>query len=297
MEDEPEGGPTSDGDCEDWAPVSFKDLLGDGCEIKRVDKDKKVLGSVRPEDMQREVETSAATQKRLGGLAEAIKDMNRQEKLDWALQVKELGNAKYVERQFDEAAKLYNDCLVALDLEGTEQECERTRQELQLPVCTNLAACMIESGQYRRCEEICDLALAVDPRCAKALFRRGLARYRLGSHARARADLEAASEAAQAQRSPGGEESAASRSTADIVRRAALYVAEIRRLEAREKASCRRMFETEGDGIYADRPGVVPEEDDTVVDDSDEAIEAALRRHDPVGWQCCCRRRPRSKVE
>merc|ERR550514_1448176 len=103
-----------------------------------------------------------ATQQRLGGLAEYVKDMSREEKLEWALKVKDLGNEKYAANCFDEATTLYNDCLVALDLEGTEAECERTRRELQLPVCTNLAACMIESGSYERCIEICELALQVD---------------------------------------------------------------------------------------------------------------------------------------
>ncbi|CAE7322261.1 unnamed protein product [Symbiodinium pilosum] len=45
-----------------------------------------------------------------------------------------------------QAARLYNDCLVALDFDGKEHETAEVVAKLQLPVCTNLAACLIESG-------------------------------------------------------------------------------------------------------------------------------------------------------
>ncbi len=67
----------------------------------------------------------------------------------------------------------------------------RMRHEVQLPVTANLAACLLEIGQYARVIEMCDITLAIDPRHAKALMRRGIARYRQGSDTRvAREDFE-----------------------------------------------------------------------------------------------------------
>jgi len=87
--------------------------------IKRVDKDKNVLSTAQPEDMQEEMMTKAAAQKRLGACADHVQNMNRQEKLAWALDLKDRANELYFANSFEEASKLYNDCLVALDFDGT----------------------------------------------------------------------------------------------------------------------------------------------------------------------------------
>ena len=62
--------------------------------------------------------------------------MSDDDKLAWALDVKDKANELYATLKFDEAAKLYNDCLVAMDLEGTESQTAEVAQKLQLPVCT-----------------------------------------------------------------------------------------------------------------------------------------------------------------
>merc|ERR1712062_714598 len=98
----------------------------------------------------------------------------------------------YYANNFEDAAKLYNDCLCAMDLTGSAAENAEVAAKLQLPVCTNLAACMIELSRYHRCMEICNMALAVDPNCIKALYRRALALYRLNDYANARPDFEKA---------------------------------------------------------------------------------------------------------
>lgn len=295
-EDDDEQGPHED--------VNFAELLGPECVIKRVDKDQKVIGHAKPEDMQRELMTRASAQKRIGACAEHVKDMSRREKLEWALELKDRANEFYSVSKFEEAAKLYNDCLVAIDLEGCEEDVQEVKRKLQLPVCTNLAACMIEMGQYLPCVEVCDIALSVEPTSCKALYRRGLARYRLGDHCTARPDFEAALEAVRAQRAEATASSgdaaqadAEEKSLADLERRVVIYLSHIRRFSAQERTACKRMFEATageggGEGLYADRPGAraeVPEEAGPI-DDSDEAIEAALRRA-RGSWSCCpCRR-------
>mmetsp|Transcript_44556 Transcript_44556/g.139724 ORF Transcript_44556/g.139724 Transcript_44556/m.139724 type:complete len:305 (+) Transcript_44556:112-1026(+) len=270
------------------AAPSFRDLLGPDCIIKRVDKDQNVLSAAKPEEMERELMTRAAAQKRIGACAEHVKDMSRAEKLRWALHLKDQANEFYSSSNFDEASKLYNDCLVALDLEGSEEENAEVATKLQLPVCTNLAACMIETGHYPRCIELCDIALGVDPRCAKALYRRGLAHYRLGEHRRAVPDLEAALACVREQRAASG---AGSRADAggldDLERRVVVYLGHIRRYSAAERARCQKMFDK---ALYRDRPGA-GDARPTAVDDSDEAIEAALARRRGSCCPCRCSRR------
>lgn len=284
---------------------SFAELLGPECVIKRVDKDKNVLSNAKPEEMERELRTRASAQKRLGACAEHVRHMSRVEKLRWAIDLKDKANEFYAANNFEEAARLYSDCLVALDLDGSEEEVREVAVKLQLPVCTNLAACMIESGKYARCVEICDIALGVDSECAKALYRRGLARYRTGDHAGARPDFESALRSVRASREGQGEGAgraagvgdaeAEARSLADLERRVTVYLGHIRRHLAQEKQACQRMFDS--GPLYQDRPDPVePPVDPADVDDSDEAIDAALARARGDWFRCtwrgCGRRRP-----
>eukprot|EP00927_Polykrikos_kofoidii_P021818 TRINITY_DN20548_c0_g1_i1.p1 TRINITY_DN20548_c0_g1~~TRINITY_DN20548_c0_g1_i1.p1 ORF type:complete len:376 (+),score=78.87 TRINITY_DN20548_c0_g1_i1:142-1128(+) len=310
-----EGEDEASGDAEQ---TSFRDLLGPDCVIKRMDKDRNIMCEAKPEEMQHEMMTKAAAQKRLGACAEHVKNMSRKEKLDWALDLKDRANEFYAANNFDEASKLYNDCLVALDLSGTEEENADVAQKLQLPVCTNLAACMIENGRYWRCIEICDIALSVDSKNVKALYRRGLANYRMGNHAKAQPDFEAAlryvsAKLAEVSVEPkktnvesrtkaadGGstkndvkltEAEEELRSLNDVKRRVTVYLLHIREFSAKEKQSCQRMFERD---LYSDRPGVSDKDAEPQIDDSDEAIEMAIRDARDVGI-CCCRRRPKPK--
>jgi len=281
--------------------TNFADLLGPDCVIRRVDKDRRFLCEAKPEEMQRELMTRAATQKRLGACAEHVKAMGRDEKIRWAVGLKEQANQFYQNNQFEEAARLYNDCLVALDFEGSDEQNKEVAEKLQLPVCTNLAACTIEMGRYDRCIDICNIAISVDPHCAKAYYRRGLAYYRLGNHMSARPDFEAALREAQTQRDglAYGEEP---RALADVVRRATVYINNIRSFSAKERERCEKMFDQQTKSLYEDRPGAKPEsesrvEEDFVIDDSDEAIEEALAQARGDCCRCCRRRRVRAEPE
>lgn len=273
---------------------SFAELLGPDCVIKRVDKDRNVISSANPDEMQKELMTRASAQKRLGACADHVQNMNRQEKLDWALEMKDQANALYTSSKFDDAAKLYNDCLVALDLEGSEEEKAEVATRLQLPVCTNLAACMIEMGRYGRCIEICNLALSVDSQCPKALYRRGLAHYRLGDHSSARPDFEAALRAVRSQRDAGKSGEDDQRVSNDLERRLLVYLGHVHRFHAAEKSACQKMF---AQPLYADRPDPSdsgPNVND--IDDSDEAIDEALARI-RGDWRCCRRAKPKTNTK
>jgi hypothetical protein len=43
--------------------------------------------------------------------------------------------------------QLYTDCLCALDFSGSEAQSKILKNSIQIPVTTNLAACMLEQGQ------------------------------------------------------------------------------------------------------------------------------------------------------
>lgn len=278
---------------------SFRDLLGPNCVIKRVDKDRNVISEAQPEEMQHEMMTKAAAQKRLGACAEYVKEMGRAEKMAWALETKDRGNELYSASRFDEASKLYNDCLVALDFNGTEEERMEVVDKLQLPVCTNLAACMIEMGQYARCIDICNIALSADAKNSKAAYRRGLANYRLGNHGVARPDFESAlrwledrSEEKARQRPPVLD-GAGKKEDDDLRRRVIIYLNNIRQFGQKERESCQRMFQAESPGLYADRPE--PTTAEAAFDDSDAALDAALQRIRDNRACCPCRRRAKEK--
>jgi len=276
---------------------NFSELLGPDCVIKRVDKDKKVIGGANAADMQHELMTRASAQKRLGACAEHVKDMSWQRKLGWALDLKDRANEFYTASSFEEAARLYNDCLVALDLEGTEEQVEEVKTKLQLPVCTNLGACMLEMGQNARCVEICDIAISVDPGCPKALYRRGLAQYRLGNHVAARPDFEAALTFIQAGRKDSGKHTQERKDLDNLEKRVLVYLHHIRSFSQQERSSCKRMFEEQKEkSLYEDRPGAKAAQDDEPIDDSDEALDAAIARV-KGGWCCSpCRRGAREKT-
>lgn len=280
---------------------SFAELLGPNCVIKRVDKNQKVIGNAKPEEMQHVLMSRAATQKRLGACAEHVKHLSRKEKMHWALDLKDQANRLYADSNFEEAAQLYNDCLVALDLEGTEEENAEVATKLQLPICTNLAACLIEMGKHVECIDMCNIALSVDATAPKALYRRGLARYRLGDYAAARPDLEAAQQAIlewnQGEHEHPRDEVA---SMNDLERRVRHYLADLRRFTLREKEKCQKIFNRKGNdakGLYDDRPDFKEEVPKPQIDDSDAAIEAKLRELRGGASCCCCRRNPRRVAE
>lgn len=259
---------------------SFAELLGN-CDIKRVDKDRNVIGNARPEDFEREVHTH----KRIGTVAEMVKDMSRTEKMTWALDLKDRANEQYRSRNFKEAAKFYADALVAMDFGTTEEERRETQQQLQLPVCTNLAACFLEQGEYGRCIDICDRALEVDPDSVKSLYRRGVARFRRVEPDEAWVDFTKAKKLLDVQEKPDE----------DLRRRIGVYMSQIQAIRRRQKEIHGRMFKAEA-GIDDNKADVKEGEEveEPEVDDTDEAIDRALQSSvAQLSWGpcCCCRRR------
>lgn len=246
-------------------------------ELKRVDKDRNVIGDSSAQEFGVEVERC----QRMKIMAGEVQGKSRADKMDWALQLKDHANSLYHDQKFKDAAKVYTDCLVALDFGETEEEARETQLKLQLPVTTNLAACMIEQGSYSRCIELCNIALGIDPCCIRALYRRGVAHYRRQEHDESRRDFEAAL-AAMVQAPSENEQTA----NDDMMRRMTVYLSYIRRKREEHKLMFARAFTA---SHYVDKPDwTEPPELPPLPSDSDDDLEPPAR-----GFFSCCKRRSR----
>ena len=88
-----------------------------------------------------------------------------------ALRERELGNACYMNARYEMAEAHYARCLDALQAPDViaiapANACARAAH-------ANLAACALKRGRYEAAARHADLALAIDPRDVKALFRKG----------------------------------------------------------------------------------------------------------------------------
>eukprot|EP00397_Hematodinium_sp_SG-2012_P063889 GEMP01089154.1.p1 GENE.GEMP01089154.1~~GEMP01089154.1.p1 ORF type:complete len:293 (+),score=54.37 GEMP01089154.1:42-881(+) len=268
--------------------ANISDILTNaGCEIKRCDKDRNVVGDAKPEEFGQQVEQA----QRLSGVAKALEDYTPEQKIEWAKRVKDTANELYYKREIKEATGFYVDCLVALDLLD-EKTKARMREEIQLPVTTNLAACMLEQGRNLRCAELCNIALEIDPNHEVARSRKAVAHFRLGDYDDAYDDFSKALELLDDPRS-------------DKSKRMQSYMNQISRTRKAEKKRLRRTFDKlKVSELYAEKddwkpaPPTVQEQ----MDDSDAAIAKLLEKYRPISWsawahswatcpKACCKRK------
>ena len=90
-----------------------------------------------------------------------------------ALRLQEKGNTMFKQGLYRRALHAYQlakrdfDCLYS----GSPEEVARANV-IRLPCILNIAACHQKLKEWRRADEACALALNIDERCVKALFRR-----------------------------------------------------------------------------------------------------------------------------
>ena len=107
--------------------------------------------------------------------ARVLTTLSPAQKLAWATAKKDEGNVRYKAEDHDGAIELYLQALAGLDF-GTEPETRhRAVHGLQLPILCNLAACMLAKQEWCRAMQLCDEALAIEPRSIKAALRRARA--------------------------------------------------------------------------------------------------------------------------
>jgi tetratricopeptide (TPR) repeat protein len=103
---------------------------------------------------------------------------------------REEGNRKFRDREFTSAAVSYRRAILYLDYSFGETDADEAKLESERLKChMNLAAVSIEREDYKDAINHCRLALQIDPKNCKALYRRGLASLRLGDLDEAQKDL------------------------------------------------------------------------------------------------------------
>lgn len=81
-------------------------------------------------------------QSRFAVTANNLQNLNSEEKLKWALEVKKEANLLFAQKRFSEAADKYFEAVAASELES--ESVSGNIDELVVPVLCNLAACSIE---------------------------------------------------------------------------------------------------------------------------------------------------------
>lgn len=121
------------------------------------------------------------TQSRVATTSQALKDLSPELKLQWALEMKEFANLLYKNNRFGEALEKYVDSLSASDF-GSSESRNGNVDDLVVPVLCNMAACCLRLNEWGKCVRFCDQALALRPKCAKALMRKGIAFVNIGEY-------------------------------------------------------------------------------------------------------------------
>jgi FK506-binding protein 4/5 len=119
-------------------------------------------------------------------------DMNAQEKLDAALKRKDQGNDLFKDNKIKRAMNKYKKAVSLLDAEyGMNDDDKIKAKQVKLPLYLNLAACKLQTKEWKEVCENCKKALEIDSHSVKALLRRGKAYNELDEWELARKDLEA----------------------------------------------------------------------------------------------------------
>eukprot|EP00937_MAST-01D_sp_MAST-1D-sp2_P002409 g2409.t1 len=130
------------------------------------------------------------SQSRVKNAARALAGLTPPQKLRWARAKKDEANGHFKAGDVPRACELYLQALAGLDFGDTAQSRAEAVQGLQLPVLSNLAACMLAQQQWLRAGQLCDEALKIEPGHIKSLLRRGRARTELERFDQARGDFE-----------------------------------------------------------------------------------------------------------
>ena len=150
-----------------------------------------------------------ASPKQLGGLStksrvmyatQNLKSLTPEERLTWALEMKDYANELYANNEIQQAMEKYVEALSASDFGkkkhgvGATDEIEGGNVDsLMMPCLCNLAACCIQTRDFSKALKFADSALELRPNCGKALMRRGMSLTYVGEYEKGIASLQAAS--------------------------------------------------------------------------------------------------------
>jgi tetratricopeptide (TPR) repeat protein len=156
--------------------VELKKKLPDGTLISSTEGDRKAA------DMSAKLSQSA----------KLILSLPQDQKTEWAVDRRKVGNELFGAGKFGEAMEIYMTALVALApaLTSTSSEIEDSEARVQLPILLNLSACALNLGLITKAINFCDSALEIKSgigrRSPKVWRRKGKALMRKGEYGKAR---------------------------------------------------------------------------------------------------------------
>lgn len=136
------------------------------------------------------------------GIAHQVKNMPKKERqvlpatqmlpiIQSGVQLRINGNHKYKEGSYTRALEMYMQGCVGFEIyKATNAQDQGMLDEVHVQVRRNAQAAALKTRDFTICIESCDKVLEIEPGDTKSLFRRALARWRLGDCEEASEDLE-----------------------------------------------------------------------------------------------------------
>lgn len=125
----------------------------------------------------------------IGDRKHGVKQLSEEELMEVALKQKDLGNAQFKDKKFEEASVHYREALSHLTSFIEEKE---EINKLKITCYQNLSVALNAMGKYNDAVVMCSEALQVDDKAAKALYLRGIAHMKLKNFDEATEDMKAA---------------------------------------------------------------------------------------------------------
>lgn len=122
---------------------------------------------------------------KMGQVVETVSKLPRDEKIKFSKAMRDAGNERFAEADYVPALEMYAQAMAGFDCDSGEKLYE-AKQEIALPILTNMAVCLLELRKPTQALQVCDEALAIQPRNAKALVRKGKALLALDRYAEAK---------------------------------------------------------------------------------------------------------------
>lgn len=115
---------------------------------------------------------------KMGKVLDAVSKLPRHEKVQFSEAMRDAGNERFAEADYVAALEMYAQAMAGFDADNGDKLSEAKR-EIALPILTNMAVCLLELRKPTQAVQVCDEALAIHPRNAKALVRKGKALFAL----------------------------------------------------------------------------------------------------------------------
>lgn len=157
--------------------IILKETNKNGVQVEVTRQRNGVLEPARPQEL-----ATLSTKSRIASTAQLLQRLTKEEKLEWAIETKDEGNALFQEQKYAEAMEKYVEALSATDFGSKEEEACGNVDVLVIPTLCNLAACCIQLEQWAKAVLFCDQALKLRPHCQKAHYRRAIGLLNVGEY-------------------------------------------------------------------------------------------------------------------